>query len=298
MDENATKVVIEAALLVAGRPLPFDRIVEIFSRKGVDVDRGEIRAAIESLAADYASRGIELREVASGFRIQARSSMRDWLDPLFEERAPRYTRALLETLALVAYRQPITRAEIEEVRGVAVSSNIIRTLIERSWVRVVGHRDVPGKPSMLGTTREFLDYFGLRRLEDLPPLSELRDLEPGSNLQSDFLDRLAEGAALAAEAGAPESIVETAEQTEEPEQAERVEEPEQAERVEETEQSEPKGQAGEAVGEVPAAAGPETADVDSMQSPPVHESDNDDAIDSTSDDAADSAGFGVRHAES
>jgi segregation and condensation protein B len=114
--------------------------------------------------------------------------VREWLQPLFEERAPRYTRALLETLALVAYRQPITRAEIEDVRGVAVSSNIVRTLLERNWVKVVGHRDVPGKPEMLGTTREFLDYFGLKKLDDLPPLAALKELGPESNPQSDFVD--------------------------------------------------------------------------------------------------------------
>jgi segregation and condensation protein B len=132
---------------------------------------------LEGLAEDYNYRGVELKEVASGYRIQIRSRMNDWLMPLWEERAPRYSRALLETMALIAYRQPITRGEIEEVRGVAVSTNIIRTLLERSWVRVVGHRDVPGRPAMFGTTREFLDYFGLKKLDDLPPLSEIRDLE-------------------------------------------------------------------------------------------------------------------------
>ncbi len=199
MDQNATRNVIEAALLAAGRPLPFDKIVEIFERKGVDFERSELRAALSSLSDEYSSRGIELKEVASGFRVQIRSSARDWLDPLFEERAPRYTRALLETLALIAYRQPITRAEIEEVRGVVVSTNIVRTLVERGWVRVVGYRDVPGKPSMLGTTKEFLDYFGLKRLEDLPPLAELRDMEPGASQQEDLLDRLEEAAGVPVE---------------------------------------------------------------------------------------------------
>ena len=129
------------------------------------------------LAADYEGRGIELKEVASGYRIQIKSSMSDWLIPLWENRAPRYSRALLETLALIAYRQPITRGEIEEVRGVAVTTNIVRTLLERGWVNVVGHRDVPGKPAMLGTTREFLDYFGLKKLDDLPALSEFTELD-------------------------------------------------------------------------------------------------------------------------
>lgn len=189
MDVTEIKLVIEAALLAGGRPLPFEKLVELFTRKGDAPDRAAIREALEALAADYAERGIELKEVSSGFRIQVRSSMADWLQPLWEERAPRYTRALLETLALIAYRQPITRGEIEEVRGVAVSSNIVRTLMERGWVRVVGHRDVPGKPAMLGTTREFLDYFGLRKLDDLPALVEFNE-EPGMSPQGDFLESL------------------------------------------------------------------------------------------------------------
>lgn len=191
MDQNETKHIIEAALLAANASLPFDKLVEIFSARGVDVDRGELRETLKALADDYAGRQIELKETASGFRIQVRSQARDWLQPLFEERAPRYTRALLETLALIAYRQPITRAEIEDVRGVVVSSNIVRTLLERGWVRVVGHREVPGKPAMLGTTKEFLDYFGLKKLEDLPPLAEIRELGPESDPQSDFVDDLA-----------------------------------------------------------------------------------------------------------
>lgn len=191
MDLNATKLIVEAALLAAHGSLSFDKLVEIFATKGVEVDRDILRGAIKALTEDYADRQIELKETASGFRIQVKSAARDWLQPLFEERAPRYTRALLETLALVAYRQPITRAEIEDVRGVAVSSNIVRTLIERGWVRVVGHRDVPGKPEMLGTTREFLDYFGLKKLDDLPPLAAIRELGPEHDPQSDFVDEMA-----------------------------------------------------------------------------------------------------------
>jgi len=209
MDQTATKHILEAALLAADTPLSFDRLVELFTARGVDVDRAELRGALAALAVDYAGRQIELKETASGFRIQVRSSARDWLQPLFEERAPRYTRALLETLALIAYRQPITRAEIEEVRGVAVSSNIVRTLMERGWVRVVGHREVPGRPSMLGTTKEFLDYFGLKRLDDLPPLSEIRELRPASDPQSDFVDELA--AVLEEEAAAARAEPESAE---------------------------------------------------------------------------------------
>lgn len=202
MDQTDIKLVIEAALLAAGRPLPFEKLVEIFTRKGDGPERAEIRAGLEALAADYEERGIELKEVSSGYRIQVRSSMADWLQPLWEERAPRYTRALLETLALIAYRQPITRGEIEEVRGVAVSSNIVRTLMERGWVRVVGHREVPGKPAMLGTTREFLDYFGLRKLEDLPALAEFDEEQPQSSPQGDFIDSFDGDASADADADA------------------------------------------------------------------------------------------------
>jgi segregation and condensation protein B len=191
MDQDATKHIAEAALLAADTSLPFDKLAELFTARGVDVDRDALRAALSSLAEDYAARQIELKETASGFRIQVKSEVREWLQPLFEDRAPRYTRALLETLALIAYRQPITRAEIEEVRGVVVSTNITRTLMELGWVRIVGHREVPGKPAMLGTTKEFLDYFGLKKLEDLPPLAELRELCPESDPQGDFVDELA-----------------------------------------------------------------------------------------------------------
>jgi segregation and condensation protein B len=198
MDENEAKHIVEAALLAAARPLSLDQLAELFAKRG-GLERSVLRAAVDALAREYEGRGIELKEVASGYRIQVRSSMREWLTPLWEERAPRYTRALLETLALVAYRQPITRGEIEEIRGVVVSTNIIRTLLERGWVRIVGHRDVPGKPAMFGTTREFLDYFGLKRLEELPPLSEIKDLGdlnvsipfPEEHPQTEILDVLA-----------------------------------------------------------------------------------------------------------
>jgi segregation and condensation protein B len=193
MDDTEIKHVVEAALLAAGRPLTVDRLLEIFTKKGSGPDRAAIKRALEALAADYELRGIEIKEVASGYRVQVKRAMSDWLAPLWEERAPRYTRALLETLALVAYRQPITRAEIEEVRGVVVSTNIVRTLLERSWIRVVGHRDVPGKPAMFGTTREFLDYFGLKRLEDLPPLAELKDGFPELSPQADLIESLDTG---------------------------------------------------------------------------------------------------------
>ena len=190
MDENEIKHVIEAALLAAGRPLTIDRLSELFSAKSSTVDRPTLKRVLDTLSTDYQGRGIELAEVSSGYRIQVKRSISDWLNPLWEERAPRYTRALLETLALIAYRQPITRAEIEEVRGVVVSTNIVRTLLERGWIRVVGHRDVPGKPAMFGTTREFLDYFGLKKLEDLPPLAELKDGLPELSPQTDLIESL------------------------------------------------------------------------------------------------------------
>ncbi len=186
MDNTPLKIVIEAALLAVGRPLSVDKLQALFSHKDAPT-RQDIRAAIMDLQADFVERGIELVEVASGFRIQIRSSMTHQLEKLWEERPPRYSRALLETLSIIVYRQPVTRGEIEDIRGVAVSTNITRTLLERNWIRVVGHRDVPGKPAMFGTTKEFLDYFGLKKLDDLPPLSELKDFE-SLNIQLDFPD--------------------------------------------------------------------------------------------------------------
>jgi segregation and condensation protein B len=170
--------------------LTLERLGELFAAKGGGPDRATLKTVLEALANDYQGRGIELKEVSSGYRLQVKSSMSDWLQPLWEERAPRYTRALLETLALVAYRQPITRAEIEEVRGVVVSTNIVRTLLERNWIRVVGHRDVPGKPAMFGTTKDFLDYFGLKKLEDLPTLADIKDGLPELSPQTDLVDSL------------------------------------------------------------------------------------------------------------
>lgn len=176
MDQNEIKYFIEAAMLVAGRPLSVDQLHGLFE-EGATPDKAEIRQAIKDLLDDYEHRGLTISEVASGFRIQVKAAMADRLQKLWEERPPRYSRALFETLALVAYRQPITRGEIEEIRGVSVSTNIIRSLLEREWVRVVGHRDVPGRPAMFGTTRQFLDYFGLKKLDDLPPLADLSDWE-------------------------------------------------------------------------------------------------------------------------
>lgn len=203
MDNKQLKFVIEAALLAAGRPLSVDKLQALFDDKDAPA-RQEIRAAIIELQTDYAERGIELVEVSSGFRVQIRSTMTHQLEKLWEERPPRYSRALLETLSIIVYRQPVTRGEIEDIRGVAVSTNIVRTLLERNWIRVVGHRDVPGKPAMFGTTREFLDYFGLKKLDDLPPLSELKDFEK-LNIQLDLPDgEIGEVLAEPAEAPATE----------------------------------------------------------------------------------------------
>lgn len=176
MDAVEIKYFIEAALLAAGRPLSIDHLQSLFDGRTTP-EKSEIREAIAALVEDYEPRGIVIGEVASGFRLQIKSTMADRLQKLWEERPPRYSRAMFETLALIAYRQPITRGEIEEVRGVSVSSNIMRTLIERDWARVVGHRDVPGRPEMFATTKGFLDYFGLKRLDDLPPLADLSDWE-------------------------------------------------------------------------------------------------------------------------
>lgn len=173
---TSLKSILEAVLLAAGEPLALNTLESVFS----DEERpsaNEISKALEELGEDYSERGLELQEVASGFRIQVREDTNPWVARLWEERPQRYSRALLETLALIAYRQPITRGDIEEVRGVSVRTNIIRTLQEREWIRVVGHRDVPGKPALFGTTKAFLDYFNLSNLDDLPSLAEIKDMD-------------------------------------------------------------------------------------------------------------------------
>jgi segregation and condensation protein B len=176
MNDQYVRNVIEAALLAAGRPLGADELIGLFDeRDGSNAE--EVQAALEVLRHDYETRGIELVEVANGYRIQIRAGVAEPVSRLWQERPAKYSRALLETLALVAYRQPITRGEIEDIRGVTVNPNIIKTLLERGWIRVVGQRDVPGRPELLGTTREFLDYFGLKRLDDLPTLAQLKELE-------------------------------------------------------------------------------------------------------------------------
>jgi segregation and condensation protein B len=176
MNHQYVKNVVEAALLAAGRPLTLEELVSVFDERDGSI-ADEVKGAIAALTQDYETRGLELKEVASGFRVQIRAAVAQPVARLWQERPAKYSRALLETLALIAYRQPITRGEIEQIRGVAVNPNIIKTLHERNWIRVVGHRDVPGKPELLGTTREFLDYFSLKKLDDLPTLAQLKELE-------------------------------------------------------------------------------------------------------------------------
>jgi segregation and condensation protein B len=176
MSEQGIKHIVEAVLMAAGKPLSLDQILAVFG-DGEKPERDALRAALAELQQDYAERGLELIEVASGYRIQVTQDMEPWVSRLTEDKPARYSRALLETLALVAYRQPITRGEIEDIRGVSVSTSIMKTLQEREWVRIVGHRDVPGRPAMYGTTKQFLDYFNLKGLDDLPTLMELRDID-------------------------------------------------------------------------------------------------------------------------
>jgi segregation and condensation protein B len=176
MEPQLVKRIVEAALLAAGQPMGLAQLTALFA-EGEPAAADAVAQAITELQADCAERGVELVEVASGFRFQVRQDVHPHVARLWTERQTKYSRALLETLALIAYRQPITRAEIEQIRGVVVSASIIRTLEEREWVRVVGHRDVPGRPALFGTTRQFLDYFNLKSLDELPPLAEIRDLE-------------------------------------------------------------------------------------------------------------------------
>jgi len=177
MSEKPLKTIIEALLLAADRPLATRSLVELLATEHDSPTHEDIRHALQALGEDWQERGAELVQVASGYRLQVGRAFEPLVGRLWEERPPRYSRALLETLSLIAYRQPITRAEIEDVRGVSVSSQIVKTLLEREWVQVLGHRDTPGRPAMYGTTRQFLDYFNLRSLDQLPSLVELKDIE-------------------------------------------------------------------------------------------------------------------------
>jgi segregation and condensation protein B len=173
--DNKIKMIVEGLLLAAGKPLNLETISGVFSEEERP-DKSELREVLKVIAEECGDRGFELKEVASGYRFQVKQELSEWIGKLWEERPPRYSRALLETLALIAYRQPITRGDIEQIRGVAVSPNIVRTLLDREWVRVVGYKDVPGRPAMFATTRQFLDYFNLKSLQELPALSDLKEL--------------------------------------------------------------------------------------------------------------------------
>lgn len=177
MEIKKLKNILEAVLLAAERSLTVVQLEALFELDEERPTRDEIRKALHEMADNFESRGFELKQVASGFRLQVKQEYATWVGRLWEEKPARYTRALLETMALIAYRQPITRGEIEEVRGVSVSSNIIKTLLERDWIKVLGHKDVPGKPTLYGTTKEFLDYFNLQKLDELPTLAEIKDLD-------------------------------------------------------------------------------------------------------------------------
>ncbi len=205
MEYGELKGIIEAALLAYGQPLGIDQLREIFG-EFERPDAAEVRKALAALAHDCDGRPMELVEVASGWRLQVRSQFSARLSKLWQERPTRYSRALLETLALIAYRQPITRGEIEDVRGVTVNPNIVRTLTERGWIRVVGHREVPGHPELLGTTRDFLDYFGLKSLDELPSLAALRDMDD-VGIQLEFDNPVTIRAAAAAQAAANDADV-------------------------------------------------------------------------------------------
>lgn len=186
LDRAQLKNILEGALFASGQPMNFEHLGFLFDEHERPSTL-EFRAALDELAEDYANRGIELREVASGFRFQVRRDYGPWVSRLWEEKPQRYSRALLETLALIAYRQPITRSEIEQIRGVAVSTNIVKTLLEREWIRVAGHRDVPGHPALFATTRQFLDSFNLKSLAELPSLADIRDLDK-INEELEFLE--------------------------------------------------------------------------------------------------------------
>ena len=206
MVETGLVQILEAAILAAGKPLSVQNMADLFDEQERPPNT-EIREALKEIVERCADHGYELQEVSSGFRFQVRQELSPWVARLWAERPQKYSRALLETLALIAYRQPITRGEIEEIRGVAVSTNIIRTLHEREWIRVVGHRDVPGRPAMYASTRTFLDYFNLKNLEQLPALAEIRDFD---TLTAELgFEPLPE---LSADAGAAEAVEDPAEE--------------------------------------------------------------------------------------
>ena len=203
MESLPLKQIIEGAILAAEAPLSIDQLMQLFEDD--EPERVDVRDVLQEIEQDCEGRGFELKQVASGYRFQVRSSYGEWVSRLWKEKPPRYSRALLETLALIAYKQPITRGDVEEIRGVAVSTNIMRTLLEREWVRIVGHRDVPGHPALYATTKSFLDYFNLRNLDELPSLSEIKDLTQ-VNEELDMEDDLIELPSLELDAEEEEAL--------------------------------------------------------------------------------------------
>jgi len=210
MEISKLKNILEAVLLASERTLTVVQLEALFELDEERPTRDEVRQALHEMEEDYQTRGYELKQVASGYRLQVKQEFSTWVGRLWEDKPARYTRALLETMALIAYRQPITRGEIEEVRGVSVSSNIIKTLLERDWIKVLGHKDVPGKPTLYGTTKEFLDYFNLKKLDELPTLAEIRDLDsihPELELDEDARDA-STGEDSEGDTDAPEALAE------------------------------------------------------------------------------------------
>ena len=203
MDSLPLKQIIEGAILAAETPLSIDQLMQLF--EGDEPERVDVRDALQEIEQECEGRGFELKQLASGYRFQVRSSYGEWVSRLWREKPPRYSRALLETLALIAYKQPITRGDVEEIRGVAVSTNIVRALLEREWVRIVGHRDVPGHPALYATTKNFLDYFNLRNLDELPSLAEIKDLTQ-ANEELDMEDDLIELPSLELDAEEEEAV--------------------------------------------------------------------------------------------
>lgn len=203
MEGLPIKQIVEGAIMAAETPLSVDQLMQLFEDDGPE--RSDVREALKEIEQDCEGRGYELKQVASGYRFQVRSDYGEWVARLWKEKPPRYSRALLETLALVAYKQPITRGDIEEIRGVAVSTNIMRTLVEREWVRIVGHRDVPGQPALYATTKEFLDYFNLRSLDELPTLAEIKDMTK-VNEELDMEEELIEVRTLEVDAEEQEAV--------------------------------------------------------------------------------------------
>lgn len=193
LERSLLKRIVEAALFASGQPMNLDKLSELFFEEERP-SHDEFKDVLAEIETDYSERGVQLKEVATGYRFQARQDVGEWVSRLWEEKPQRYSRALLETLALIAYRQPITRGEVEDIRGVSVSSHIIKTLQEREWIRVLGYRDVPGRPAMFGTTKAFLDYFSLKSLEELPTLAEVRDLD---KISAELDERMRAGAPVA-----------------------------------------------------------------------------------------------------